>query len=98
MVFHRLCDKHERLFLFVLIIVEIPELLLGLPPFDDSAKTGDGEKDLDVPVPAVPIRVLVPRLTNVLHALYKVLAGLGLGGKLADRHLLHICGDGDELI
>jgi len=64
----RLCDKQKRLVLGV-IVIEIPKLLLSLPPLNDTTKTSDGEEDLDVPVPTVPTRMVFPGFANILNTL-----------------------------
>ncbi|KAJ2965501.1 hypothetical protein NUW54_g14099 [Trametes sanguinea] len=77
---------------------EVPKLLLGLPPLDDTAEAGDREEDLDIPVSAMPIRMLVPGLADVLHALDEGLAHLRVRGELVDGHVEHIGGNCDDLI
>lgn len=86
----RFRDKHQRFVQFVVMVVEIPELLLGLPPFHDSTEAGDCQQNLNVPVPTMPIWMVVPGLSNVLHALYNPFTKLGLGHELRNRHFGHI--------
>jgi hypothetical protein len=40
-------DKHERLVLFVVVVVKVPELLLSLPPPDDTTKAGKLQEALE---------------------------------------------------
>jgi hypothetical protein len=55
--------------LLVFIIIEIPELLFGFPPFDHATETGDGKEDLHIPVPSMPVWMVVPGLTDGLYSL-----------------------------
>ena len=91
-------DEGEGFVLLVLVVVEIPELFLGLPPFDDTTETGDGKEDLHVPITAMPVGVIVPSLADILDALDKRLADLRLGRELRDRHVDNLGRNADEII
>lgn len=99
LLFRGLEDKHEGLILFILVVVvEIPKLFLCLPPLDDPTEASDGEQDLDVPVPAVPIWMLVPRFSDVLNTLNKRLADLWLGCQLCGGHFCDIGSNANEVV
>jgi len=93
----RLCDKQKRLVLGV-IVIEVPELLLGLPPLNDTTKTSDGEEDLDVPVPTVPTRIVFPSFANILNTLDQRFAYFWLSSKLRNRHINDIRGNTYETV
>ena len=80
-------NKQKRLFLLIVVVVEIPELLLSFPPFDDSRETGNSKKHLDVPVAPMPIRMLIPSSTDFLDSLDIRFTELRLSSKLLYRHV-----------
>ena len=80
-------DKRERFLLLVVVVVEVPELLLSFPPFDNSRETGNSKKHLDVPVAPMPIRMLIPSSTDFLDSLDIRFTELRLSSKLLYRHV-----------
>jgi hypothetical protein len=84
--------------LLVIIIVEIPELFLCLPPLHHPTEASDSEEHLNIPIATVPIRVVLPRLADVLDALNDGFTELGLGHELSDRHFGDIGRDCDDFV
>jgi hypothetical protein len=94
----RFHDECEWFVLLIVIVVEIPKRFLGLPPFHDTTETSNGQKDLNVPVTPMPIRMFVPRLADILDPLYECFTNLGLSGKLGYGHVNYICGNADDIV
>ena len=91
-------NKGQRLVLFIVIVVEIPELLFGFPPLHHTTETGDCQEDLDIPIPPMPVRMFIPSLTDVLDPLDERFTHFGLGGKLCDRHIGDIRCNTDDIV
>jgi hypothetical protein len=90
-------DKEEG-FVLRIIFIKVPKLLFGLPPLNNSTETGHSEKNLDVPVPAVPIRMFFPGLTDILNPLNQGLTYFWLSGKLSNRHVGNIRGNAYKVV
>ena len=66
-------------FVLLLIVIKVPKLLLSFPPFDHTARARHSKKQLNIPIPAMPIGVVIPSFANILDALNNSFVNLRLG-------------------